>query len=121
MGITLNELNEILSALPENMYQATKPMYASVRAMHGVTDINSPYADDVVESHRATARELYAMKRAVAFLCKIGSGSALYVDAWAAGVIPLGDGSKHVPGQVILTEDKAPAKAVDWLLSFSTH
>lgn len=115
----LNALNAILLTLPENIYNATKPMYATLRSMRGVNGADDPRAEDVIASERASARELYALKRAVSFLCANGAGEVSYSDALDAGVIPVGDGSKHLPGQIILTTDESPAQAVEWLLSYN--
>ncbi|MCC6506377.1 MAG: hypothetical protein IT475_13135 [Aquimonas sp.] len=115
----LNALNAILSTLPENMFTATKPMYRTLRVMRGIDSADDPGAEDAVAAERASARELYALKRAVSFLCDFGAGEASYIDAQNAGVIPVGDGANHLPGQIVLTSDESPAQAVEWLLSFN--
>ena len=115
----LNALNAILSTLPEHMFTATKPMYRKLRVMRGIDSADDPGYDDAVAAERASAHELYALKRAVSFLCANGAGEVRYSDALYSGVIPVGDGSKHLSGQIILTTDESPAQAVQWLLSLN--
>lgn len=114
MSKSLNELNAELCRLPSNMFCATKPMYAAIRFLRGA----SADDDDAVAAERATARELYALKKAVAFLCENGCGEVDYFDALDAGVIPVGC-VPGIAGQVILADEDAACMAVDWLLSFS--
>jgi hypothetical protein len=114
MSKSLNQLNAELSRLPSDMWSVTKPMYAAMRSLRGA----SVDDDDAVAPERATARELYALKKAVAFLCANGAGEVEYFDAWQAGVIPVGY-VKGSPGQAILTDENTVEMVVDWLLSFA--
>lgn len=113
---TLNNLNVELSRLPSHMYAVTKPMYAAIRLLRGAGADD----DDAVAAERAMAKELYALKKSVEFLCANGAGATSYSDAWNAGVIPVGYVA-GIPGQAILTDENNVIMAIDWLLSFSAE